>query len=75
MTRKFSWTKNVLIPQVENQPYEKTLLTQTNFNQTVSEEIQQQAKLAVKDEYTFNVRHDTWTAFLVQPGGYMGGGT
>ena len=23
----------------------------------------------------FDVRHDTWTAFLVQPGGYVGGGT
>lgn len=54
MTRKFGWTKNVLIHQIENQTYEKTLLNQTNFEQTLSEEIRNQAKLAVKDEYTFD---------------------
>jgi predicted nuclease of restriction endonuclease-like (RecB) superfamily len=54
MTRKFGWTKNVLIHQIENQTYEKTLLNQTNFEQTISEEIRNQAKLAVKDEYTFD---------------------
>lgn len=54
MTRKFGWTKNVLIHQIENQTYEKTLLNQTNFEQTVSEQIRNQAKLAVKDEYTFD---------------------
>jgi predicted nuclease of restriction endonuclease-like (RecB) superfamily len=54
MTRKFGWTKNVLIHQIENQTYEKTLLNQTNFEQTVTEEIRNQAKLAVKDEYTFD---------------------
>ncbi len=54
MTRKFGWTKNVLIHHVENQTYEKTLLNQTNFEQTLSPEIRQQAKLAVKDEYTFD---------------------
>jgi predicted nuclease of restriction endonuclease-like (RecB) superfamily len=54
MTRKFGWTKNVLIHQIENQTYEKTILNQTNFEQTLPEEIKQQAKLAVKDEYTFD---------------------
>ncbi|NEO78315.1 PDDEXK nuclease domain-containing protein [Moorena sp. SIO4G3] len=54
MTRKFGWTKNVLIHQIENQTYEKTLLNQTNFEQTVSEDIRKQAKLAVKDEYIFD---------------------
>lgn len=53
MTRKYGWTKNVLLHQIENQSYEKTLLSQTNFEATISEEIQNQAKLAVKDEYTF----------------------
>lgn len=54
MTRKFGWTKNVLIHQIENQTYEKTLLNQTNFEQTLPENIRNQAKLAVKDEYTFD---------------------
>jgi predicted nuclease of restriction endonuclease-like (RecB) superfamily len=43
-----------LIHQIENQTYEKTLLNQTNFGQTLPTEIQHQAKLAVKDEYTFD---------------------
>ena len=54
MTRKFGWTKNVLAHQIENQTYEKTLLNQTNFNRTMTEEIRRQAKLAAKDEYTFD---------------------
>lgn len=54
MTKKFGWTKNVLIHQVENQSYEKTLLGQTNFDRTVTPAIRAQAKLAVRDEYTFD---------------------
>jgi predicted nuclease of restriction endonuclease-like (RecB) superfamily len=54
MTRKFGWSKNVLIHQIENQSYEKTLLGQTNFEDTVPEKVRNQAKLAVKDEYTFD---------------------
>lgn len=54
MTRKFGWTKNVLLHQIENQSYEKTILNQTNFDKAVPEKIKKQAKLAVKDEYTFD---------------------
>lgn len=54
MTRKFGWSKNVLIHQIENQSYEKTLLGQTNFDKAVPAKIRAQAKLAVKDEYTFD---------------------
>jgi predicted nuclease of restriction endonuclease-like (RecB) superfamily len=53
MTRKFGWSKNVLIHHIENQTYEKTLLNQTNFDRTVTPAIRSQAKLAVKDEYLF----------------------
>lgn len=42
MTRKYGWTKNVLIHQVENQTYEKTLLNQTNFAQTLTDGVQNQ---------------------------------
>lgn len=38
---------------IENKTYEKTLTNQTNFDGALSEEIRNQAKLAVKDEYTF----------------------
>lgn len=54
MARKFGWTKNVLVHQIENQSYEKTLLGQTNFDKALSPELRAQAKLAVKDEYTFD---------------------
>ncbi len=53
-TRKFGWTKNILIVQIENDTYKKTLLNQTNFETTLPAEIQSKAKLAIKDEYTFD---------------------
>ena len=53
-TKKFGWTKNVLIHQIENNTFEKYLLNQTNFDTTLSESIKNQAYLAVKDEYTFD---------------------
>jgi predicted nuclease of restriction endonuclease-like (RecB) superfamily len=54
MTRKFGWSKNVLIHQIDNQSYEKSLLGQSNFNQALTPELRAQAKLGVKDEYTFD---------------------
>ena len=54
MTRKFGWSKNVLIHQIDNQSYEKSLLGQTNFDQALTPELRAQAKLAVQDEYTFD---------------------
>ncbi|HNX97229.1 MAG TPA: PDDEXK nuclease domain-containing protein, partial [Candidatus Aminicenantes bacterium] len=54
MARKFGWSKNVLLHQIENQSYEKSLLGQTNFDQALTPELRAQAKLAVKDEYTFD---------------------
>ena len=54
MTRKFGWSKHVLIHQIDNQSYEKSLLGQTNFDQALTPELRAQAKLAVKDEYTFD---------------------
>lgn len=54
MTRKFGWTKNVLIHQIENQSYEKSLLGQSNFDKTLTPELRCQANLAIKDDYTFD---------------------
>lgn len=54
MTRKFGWTKNVLVHQIDNQSYEKSLLGQTNFDRTLTPALRAQAKLAVKDEYAFD---------------------
>ena len=55
MTRKFGWSRNVLIHQIENQSYEKTLLGQTNFAKALTPALRAQARLAVKDEYTFDL--------------------
>lgn len=49
MAHKFGWSKNVLIHQIENQSYEKSLLGQTNFDQALTPELRNQAKLAVKE--------------------------
>jgi len=38
-TKKFGWTKDVLIHQVENKTYEKYLLNQTNFDNVLPEKI------------------------------------
>lgn len=53
-TKKFGWTKSVLIHQIENQSYEKILLGQTNFDRELTPALRAQAKLAVRDEYTFD---------------------
>jgi predicted nuclease of restriction endonuclease-like (RecB) superfamily len=54
MTGKFGWTKDVLALRIQDQTYEKTLLGQTNFEKTLPEPLKSQAKLAIRDEYTFD---------------------
>ena len=54
MTKRYGWTKRILANFVEAKTYEKYLLNQTNFDMTLPKERRVQAKLAVKDEYTFD---------------------
>ena len=54
MIIKFGWTYRVLDNHIDNKSYEKYLLNQTNFDNTMVEEYKHQAKLAVKDEYNFD---------------------
>ena len=54
MTKRYGWTKRILTNFIEAQTYEKYLLNQTNFDLTLPAEQRVQAKLAVKDEYTFD---------------------
>lgn len=54
MVKRYGWTKRILSNFIENKTYEKYLLNQTNFDLTLPEERKIQAKLAVKDEYTFD---------------------
>ncbi len=53
-TARFGWTKAVLQHQIDNKSYEKYLLNQTSFDQTLPPEVRNQAALAVKDHYTFD---------------------
>lgn len=53
-SKKYGWTYRVLNNQIENQLYKKILSSQTNFNKTIHKKYRNQAKLAVKDEYTFD---------------------
>lgn len=54
MTKKYGWSKSVLIHQVEGKAYERFLLNQTNFDESLAEKYKHQAKLAVKDSYSFD---------------------
>lgn len=54
MAKRYGWTKRILTNFVETQTYEKYLTNQTNFDLTLPAERRSQAKLAVKDEYTFD---------------------
>jgi len=53
-TARFGWTRRVLEHQIDNQTYEKYLLNQTSFDNALPQAIAAQAKLAVKDHYTFD---------------------
>jgi len=54
MTKKYGWTRSLLIHHIEGQSYEQYLLGQTNFDETIPEKYKYQAKLAVKDEYNLD---------------------
>lgn len=53
-TARFGWTRRVLEHQIDNQTYEKYLLNQTSFDAALPQAVAAQAKLAVKDHYTFD---------------------
>jgi len=53
-TKKFGWTKDALIHQIENQIFERYLLNQTNLDKVLPETQKNLAHLAIKDHYTFD---------------------
>jgi len=53
-TKRYGWTKDVLIHKIELNTYEKFLLGQSNFEETLPDSIKQQALLAVKDDYSLS---------------------
>lgn len=54
MTKKFQWSKTLLINAIDNNHYQNTLLNQTNFAETLNIHIAKKADLIVKDEYIFD---------------------
>src|SRR5208282_1434860 len=86
ITKKFGWTKDVLINQLEAGAFERYMANQTNFDKTLPEKYRHQAKLAVKDEYSFDflelgeehsekelelVLLENVRKFLIEMGGYF----
>jgi predicted nuclease of restriction endonuclease-like (RecB) superfamily len=54
MTKRSSWSRNILANSIKNQSYQKFLLSQTNFSQTLPQTRQNDAVIAIKDEYSFD---------------------
>lgn len=54
MAKKYGWSKTVLANHIENQSYEKTILSQHNFDVAVPVELKIHNQLLLKDEYTFD---------------------
>lgn len=50
-TKRYGWTKDVLINKIELKSYEKYLLGQSNFDTTLPESVKSQAVLALQDDY------------------------
>lgn len=50
-TKKFGWTKDLLINKIELKAYEKYLLGQSNYEDVLPESVKKQAMLAIKDDY------------------------
>lgn len=53
-TKRNGWTKAVLTNQIENQTYQKTVINQQNFAETLPVTTLAKAVLALKDEYAFD---------------------
>lgn len=53
-TKRYGWSKNLLINKIESKNYEKYLTGQANFDKTLPDSIKNQAILAIKDDYMFN---------------------
>lgn len=54
MTRRHLWSKSALIQATESKMWEKTVINQQNFNDTLPNHQGENAALVVKDEYTFD---------------------
>lgn len=53
-TLQNAWSYRVLDNHIDNQTYEKSLLSQNNFSSTLPQNFTQKASLMLKDEYIFD---------------------
>jgi predicted nuclease of restriction endonuclease-like (RecB) superfamily len=51
--RNFGWSWNVLVHQIENRAFQRTMASQSNFRAALDPAASFHAHLAVKDVYTF----------------------
>ena len=54
MTKRHGWSKRVLFDKIELGTYETIMASQTSFEKALPRELSVPARLAVKDEYTFD---------------------
>jgi predicted nuclease of restriction endonuclease-like (RecB) superfamily len=54
MTRRYSWSKTMLINAIDAKTYENTLINQQNFEDKLPKEQAQNADIILRDEYTFD---------------------
>lgn len=54
MCRRYGWTRNLLVHQIDMGLHEKYAMNKTNFKALLPEEKQKRALLSVKDEYQFD---------------------
>jgi len=53
-TRRYGWTKDVLIHKIEWKNFEKFALGQSNFERILPDKVKNQAVLALRDEYNWD---------------------
>ncbi len=53
MSKRNGWSYRVLMNQINNKSFEKVMVSQNNFDSHLSTNLHPEAKLAVKDEYSF----------------------
>lgn len=54
MSKKHRWSYRALLHHIDNKTYERTITSQENFDKSLPEQMRPEAKLAIKDEYTFD---------------------
>jgi predicted nuclease of restriction endonuclease-like (RecB) superfamily len=54
MTRRYSWSKTMLINAIDAKTYENTIINQQNFEDKLPKEQAQNADIVLRDEYTFD---------------------